>query len=81
MTLSLAYGIYEHMANNLGFQMEIQPKAAFQELVLAMVEGANPELAPGILALGAASGWTATYQHLALERTPRAVVKPMKQKA
>ena len=74
-------GIYEHTANNLGFQMEIQPKAAFQELILAMVEGANPVLAPGILALGAAIGWTATYQHPALERTARAVVKAMKQKA
>lgn len=68
-------GIYEHMANNLGFQMEIQPNATFLELALATVEGANPVLAPGILALGAAIGWTAGYQHPALEREPEAVVK------
>src|SRR5215212_3403217 len=61
-------GIYEHMENNLGFQMEIQPNATFQELALATVEGANPVLAPGILALGAAIGWTAAYQHSVLEQ-------------
>lgn len=74
-------GIYEHMANNLGFQMEIQPNASFQELVLATVEGANPVLAPGILALGAAIGWTATYQYSTLEKEHRVVEKPLKQRA
>jgi hypothetical protein len=60
-------GIYEHMANNLGFQMEIQPNATTWELIMATFEGANPVLAPGILMLGAAIGWTAAYQHSALE--------------
>ena len=60
-------GIYEHMANNLGFQMEIQPNASSWELILATLEGANPVLAPGILMLGAAIGWTATYQDSALK--------------
>jgi len=60
-------GIYEHMANNLGFQMEIQPNATTWELIIATFEGANPVLAPGILMLGAAIGWTAAYQHSALE--------------
>ena len=62
-------GIYEHMSNNLGFQMEIQPNATNWELILATFEGANPVLAPGILMLGAAIGWTAAYQHLALEHS------------
>jgi hypothetical protein len=62
-------GIYEHMANNLGFQIEIQPNATSWELIMATFEGANPVLAPGILTLGAAIGWTAAYQHSALERT------------
>jgi phosphoglycerol transferase MdoB-like AlkP superfamily enzyme len=61
-------GVYEHMANNLGFQMEIQPNATFSEHLVAMLEGANPVLAPGILALGAAIGWTAGYQYFASER-------------
>jgi len=74
-------GIYEHIANNLGFQMEIQPNATFLELALATVEGANPVLAPGILALGAAIGWTAAYQHPAFEREPGTVLKSMKQEA
>jgi len=60
-------GVYEHMANNLGFQMEIQPNATTWELIQATLEGANPVLAPGILALGAAIGWTAVYGHSALE--------------
>ncbi len=61
-------GIYEHMSNNLGFQMEIQPNSTTWELVLATLEGANPVLAPGILMLGAAIGWTAVYQQSFLER-------------
>ena len=61
-------GIYEHMSNNLGFQMEIQPNATTWELVMATFEGANPVLAPGILTLGAAIGWTATYQHSTVDQ-------------
>ena len=60
-------GFYEHMANNFAFQKEIQPNAATQEYVLAMLEGANPVLAPGILTLGAVVGLAATYQHRELE--------------
>ncbi len=55
-------GIYEHISNNLGFQMEIQPNSTTWELILATLKGANPVLAPGILMLGAAIGWTAVYQ-------------------
>jgi hypothetical protein len=61
-------GIYEHMSNNLGFQMEIQPNATTWELIWATLEGANPVLAPGILALGAAIGWTAAYQYSPLHQ-------------
>jgi hypothetical protein len=61
-------GIYEHMSNNLGFQMEIQPNATTWELIMATFEGANPVLAPGILMLGAAIGWTAVYHHSASEQ-------------
>ena len=61
-------GIYEHMSNNLGFQMEIQPNATTWELIWATLEGANPVLAPGILTLGAAIGWTAAYQYSPLDQ-------------
>ena len=60
-------GVYEHMANNLGFRMEIQPNATTWDLILATLEGANPVLAPGILMLGAVIGLAAVYQHPALE--------------
>jgi hypothetical protein len=60
-------GFYEHMANNLAFQMEIQPNATTFEYLWAMLEGANPVLAPGILTLGAVIGLAATYQHQVLE--------------
>ena len=60
-------GVYEHMANNLGFRMEIQPNATTWELILATLEGANPVLAPGILLLGAVIGLAAIYQHPVLE--------------
>jgi hypothetical protein len=56
-------GFYEHMSNNLAFQMEIQPNATTGEYIQAMLEGANPVLAPGILTLGAVIGLAATYQH------------------
>lgn len=62
-------GFYEHMANNLAFQMEIQPNATPSELVWAMLEGANPVLAPGILTLGAVIGLAATYRHPVLDST------------
>ena len=60
-------GVYEHMANNFGFRMEIQPNATAWELILATLEGANPVLAPGILMLGAVIGLAAMYHHPSLE--------------
>lgn len=60
-------GFYEHMANNLAFQMEIQPNATTSEFLWSMLEGANPVLAPGILTLGAVIGMAATYQHQMLD--------------
>ena len=61
-------GIYEHIANNFGFQMEIQPNATTWELIWGTLEGANPVLAPGILTLGAAIGWTAAYQYFSVDQ-------------
>jgi hypothetical protein len=61
-------GFYEHMANNLSFWLEIQPKATTWELIVATLNGGIPVLAPGILLLGAVIGLAATYQHPLLER-------------
>jgi len=60
-------GVYEHMENNFDFQKEIQKNGTSRELLMGTLEGANPVLAPGILALGAMIGWTAGYRHSVLE--------------
>jgi hypothetical protein len=64
--LGSAFGIYEHIANNVAFQLEIHPSAALPELVAAGLGGANPLLAPGILGLAALLALAATYQAAAL---------------
>jgi len=60
-------GFYEHMAGNLTFWQEIQPDATTWELVEATLKGGIPVLAPGILMLGGAIGWTATFKHPSLQ--------------
>jgi hypothetical protein len=62
------YGVYEHVEHNVAFQREIQPGATAGELMKAAVGGANPLLAPGILALAAALALAATYQHPGLRK-------------
>jgi hypothetical protein len=62
------FGIYEHIEGNLGFQRELHPNAAFGKVVLGALGGANPLLAPGILALAAALALAATYYHPALAK-------------
>jgi hypothetical protein len=56
------YGIYEHVEGNIGFAQEIQPNAPTFRLVLSGLRGANPLLAPGILAVAATLGLSATYR-------------------
>jgi len=56
-------GFYEHMINNYTFWLEIQPGATTKDLILATFQGGIPVLAPGILTLGGAIGWTATYKY------------------
>lgn len=60
-------GFYEHMSNNYGFWLEVQPNATIWDLIKATLEGDNPVLAPGILLLGAVIGLAAIYQHPLLE--------------
>jgi hypothetical protein len=72
MTLVAAgglFGMYEHIANNVAFQQEIQPSATTVALAAAGLGGANPLLAPGILTLAAVLAMAATYAHPALERS------------
>jgi hypothetical protein len=60
------FGLYQHIENNLGFHRELHPNASTGELLMGALGGANPLLAPGILALTAALAVAATYAHPAL---------------
>lgn len=69
--LGSLFGVYEHVVENVAFQREIQPGSTTGELVSAALGGANPLLAPGILALAAALALAATYYHPALRKAHR----------
>jgi hypothetical protein len=62
------YGVYEHLENNLGFHRELYPNASTGNLLMGALSGANPLLAPGILALTAALAIAATYYHPGLAK-------------
>lgn len=68
VTAGSLYGVYEHVEHNVAFQREIQPGATAGELLKAAVGGANPLLAPGIMAFAAALALAATYQHPGLRK-------------
>ena len=59
-------GVYEHFENNLAFEREINPNASGWGALLTALGGANPLLAPGILAAAATLALAATYHHPAL---------------
>ena len=60
-------GMYEHLSHNIEFALEIRPNAVVSDVFFEALRGANPLLAPGILALGALLALAATYYHPALE--------------
>lgn len=67
MALGSGLGIYEHLESNAGFYLEIHPNAGTAAVLGGAFTGANPLLAPGILALAAVLAWAATYQHPQLQ--------------
>jgi hypothetical protein len=67
VTLGSLFGLYEHFSENLAFQLEIQPNAAAGDVLVKALGGANPLLAPGILALAAVLAAAATYSHPSLQ--------------
>jgi hypothetical protein len=69
VALGSLYGVYEHISNNIAFELEIQPNAPFRNIFIEALGGANPLLAPGILVLAAILAIAATYYHPALERS------------
>lgn len=64
-------GGYLHLESNLGFHRELHPNASTGDLLMGALGGANPLLAPGILALTAALAIAATYYHPALRTKGR----------
>ncbi len=62
------FGVYQHVSHNLAFQQEVNPSATTGELARGALGGANPLLAPGILAAAAVLALAATYRHESLER-------------
>ena len=68
VVLGSLVGVYLHVESNLAFVREIQPNAPTREAVFGALGGANPLLAPGILALAAMLALAATYYHPALQK-------------
>ncbi|NTU81466.1 MAG: hypothetical protein HGA45_19145 [Chloroflexales bacterium] len=66
LALGSLLGVYQHIAHNLAFELEIRPGAAAADVWFEALRGASPLLAPGILALAALIAIAATYAHPAL---------------
>ena len=62
VVLGSLVGVLEHVEGNISFHLEIYPGSTFLDLVGAALGGANPIMAPGMLALAA------TYAHPILAR-------------
>jgi thiol:disulfide interchange protein len=68
VVLGTLLGIYLHVEGNYALQREISPRAGASAALFGALGGANPLLAPGILAVAAVLALAATYRHEALGR-------------
>ena len=66
--LGSLFGMFEHIEHNLAFALEIRPNATVGDVFFEALRGANPLLAPGILAQAALLALAATYYHPTLPR-------------
>lgn len=57
------FGIYEHLMNNLEFEMEIHPEYSFGTAFWEALGGATPLIAPGILVFAALLAIASTWKH------------------
>jgi hypothetical protein len=55
------YGAYEHALGNLGFVLETQPNVGAARLVVEVLTGRDPLLAPGVLLVIAALALASAY--------------------
>ena len=74
LMLGSLFGVYEHLAGNFAFEMDIRPGAAWSDIWFPALRGAAPLLAPGILAVAALLAIAATYAHPMLARRHQAFV-------
>jgi len=63
VVLGSLFGMYEHFTGNIAFAREIQPNSATAQLFWRGMQGANPLLAPGLLAVAALLALGATYRY------------------
>jgi hypothetical protein len=61
-------GVYEHLAGNQEFALEINQQASGSELLMDTLTGASPVLAPGVLVITAIVAQASTYFHPALKQ-------------
>ena len=61
--LGTLFGVYEHITGNIEFAREVDPAASTSVLLRKGVQGGNPLLAPGILAISAILALGATYRY------------------
>ncbi|MBC8031019.1 MAG: hypothetical protein H7Z16_12975 [Pyrinomonadaceae bacterium] len=63
IALGSLFGMYEHFTGNVAFAREIQPNSAAAQLFWRGLQGGNPLLAPGVLAVAAVLALSATYRY------------------
>ena len=63
VVLGSVFGMYEHLSGNVAFAREIQPNATTGHLFWRGLQGANPLLAPGVLAIASLLALAATYRY------------------
>ena len=63
LALGGVYGIYEHLAHNFAFELEIRPNATAGDVVGEALRGASPLFAPGVLTFAALFAAAAVYRH------------------
>ncbi len=57
------FGMYEHLRNNLAFEMEVHPEYTFGTAFWEALGGATPLMAPGILFFAALLAMASTWRH------------------
>lgn len=67
MALGSVAGVVFHLNGNFAFELDIRPGAGAVDVIMDALRGANPLLAPGVIALAAVLGFAATYYHPALQ--------------